>query len=100
MDNSSLTRLDRIEQKIDKMSEIVITLARAEEKLINLEIARNRQEEVNDAVDERLSEVERLSNDNEVTIRVINRIFWILVSAGLVALVGRYLSGLLPGAVI
>lgn len=100
MDNSSLTRLDRIEQKIDKMSEIVITLARAEEKLINLEIARTRQEEVNDAVDERLSEVERLSNDNEVTIRVINRIFWILVSAGLVALVGRYLSGLLPGAVI
>ena len=34
-------RLDRIEEKIDRLSETVISLARAEEKLIALESDRN-----------------------------------------------------------
>ena len=37
MNQSDKTRLDRIEEKIDRMSEAVIALARAEEKIISLD---------------------------------------------------------------
>jgi chromosome segregation ATPase len=36
-------RLDRIEDKIDKMSEAIVTLARVEEKISDLEIRREEQ---------------------------------------------------------
>jgi chromosome segregation ATPase len=36
-------RLDRIEDKIDKMSEAIITLARVEEKISDLEVRREEQ---------------------------------------------------------
>ena len=36
-------RLDRIEDKIDKMSEAIITLARVEEKISDLELRREEQ---------------------------------------------------------
>ena len=37
MNKSENTRLDRIEEKIDKLAEAVISIARAEEKIHNLE---------------------------------------------------------------
>lgn len=37
MNQTEKTRLDRIEEKIDKMAEAIIALARAEEKIITLD---------------------------------------------------------------
>ncbi len=37
MTKDEANRLDRIEEKIDKLSEAIISLARAEEKIHNLE---------------------------------------------------------------
>jgi hypothetical protein len=37
MNGDDRTRLDRIEEKIDKMTEAIVSLARAEEKIHSLE---------------------------------------------------------------
>jgi hypothetical protein len=39
MDSREKTRLDRIEEKIDKMAEAVVSLARAEEKIVEVKAA-------------------------------------------------------------
>jgi hypothetical protein len=80
-------RLDRIEQKIDKLSEVVISMAHVEEKIVSLEEHQDLMlEKIYDA-DQRYHAVERRIDSNEVTIQVINRIFWIAVTA----LTGAYL---------
>jgi len=74
-------RLDRIEQKIDKLAETVVAIARAEEKLIQLETDRTI---VNDRLNkhsDRLDNVETKVDEVEITVKVINRIFWIFVAA-------------------
>lgn len=73
-------RLDRIEAKIDKLAETVVAIARAEEKLIALEDDRKI---VNDRLNrhsDRIDSIENKVDETAVTVRVVNRIFWIVVS--------------------
>jgi len=81
-------RLDRIEQKIDRLSETVISLARAEEKLIALEGDKNFIMGRMLKNEERVDSVERKVDETNVTIRVINRLFWIVVVAAVTGAVG------------
>lgn len=83
--NTQSSRLDRIEQKIDKLSEIVISLARAEEKLVGLEAEKNTIRGRLDKHDQRIGDVERKIDESDVTLKVIHRIFWIVVVAGVSA---------------
>ena len=69
-------RLDRIEEKIDKMSEAIIALARAEEKIITLTSFSKQQSEQIQSVINRIDRVETLVNSNASTVNVINKIFW------------------------
>jgi len=73
-------RLDRIEAKIDKLAETVISLARAEEKLISLESDRII---INDRLNkhsDRMDEIETKADNTSITIKVINKIFWIVIT--------------------
>ena len=72
-------RLDRIEEKIDKMSEAIIALARAEEKIITLTSFSKQQSEQIQSVINRIDRVETLVNSNASTVNVINRIFWVIL---------------------
>ncbi len=84
-------RLDRIESKIDKLSETVISLARAEEKLIMLEEDRKIMNERLNKHSERIDEVESKVDEQTVTVRVINRIFWIAITAVIGVMAAQYL---------
>ena len=53
------SRLDRIETKIDKLSDTVVALARAEEKLFNLEASRMNILDTLEEHEERLDNVDR-----------------------------------------
>jgi exonuclease VII large subunit len=75
------TRLDRIEAKIDKLSETVISLARAEEKLISLENDKKFLMERMLKNEEKVDQIEKKVDETNVTVRVINRLFWIVVVA-------------------
>jgi low affinity Fe/Cu permease len=81
-------RLDRIEKKIDKLSETVISLARAEEKLISLENDKKFLMERMVKSEDRIDDVEERVSDMAVTVTVINRLSWIVISACAAAIVG------------
>jgi phage shock protein A len=67
-------RLDRIEEKIDKLSEAMVSLARTEEKILSMEQNhRNHYERMN-RFSEKLDSIERKVNDNKNTVDLINKI--------------------------
>lgn len=81
-------RLDRIENKIDKLSDAMVAFARAEEKLVTIE---KNNHTVNDRINQlskRLADVEKKAEENARTVNVINKIFWIFM----VAVVGAFVS--------
>lgn len=73
-------RLDRIEKKLDKMAEAIVSLARMEERMITLFSRMDRYEEQQDEVEHRLSVVEKSAGSNGQTLRFVERLFWIVVS--------------------
>ena len=83
-------RLDRIEAKIDKLSETVVSLARVEEKVISLDKEAIRTNERLDKIDSRLEQVEERVGTNDVTVKVVNKVFWILL-ASVAAAVAAYI---------
>jgi Flp pilus assembly protein TadB len=75
-------RLDRIEEKIDKLAEAMISLARAEEKLISIEKSNYTHFERMNRFSAKLDDVEKKTDDNSKTIAIINKLFWtVLVAA-------------------
>ena len=73
-------RLDRIEKKLDKMAEAIVSLARMEERMITLFSRMDRYEEQQDDVEHRLAVVEKSTGSNGQTLRFVERLFWIVVS--------------------
>ena len=72
-------RLDRIEDKIDKLSDAIISLARAEEKIHTLTSFSKQQSEQIQNIINRIDRVEIIVNTNANTIGIINKLFWMIV---------------------
>ena len=79
------SRLDRIETKIDKLSDTVVALARAEEKLFNLEASRMNIIDTLEEHEERLDNVDRRLADGDVTLNTITKLTWVIVGSALAA---------------
>ena len=73
---SQNNRLDRIEEKIDKLSEAMISLARAEEKLIQIEKNNHSAYERMNKFSEKLDRLEECVTKNSQTVQLINKLFW------------------------
>jgi hypothetical protein len=84
-------RLDRIEEKIDKLSDAMISLARAEEKLIAIEKNNHANFERMNRFSQKLDTIEDKVNDNARTVSLINKMFWIAISASLAAVASHIL---------
>ena len=84
-------RLGRIEAKIDKLAEAIISLARAEEKRMQLEEDKKFLMGKMVRLEERMEKTERVLDENSMTISAINRIFWIALSGTIATLIGAYL---------
>jgi ABC-type Fe3+-citrate transport system substrate-binding protein len=82
------SRFARIEQKLDKITDTLIALARAEEKLLNLERHRNEMLDLLDNHEERLDHHETRLNAGAVTIGAIQKVFWILLAGTIPAAIG------------
>ena len=72
-------RLDRIEAKLDQLTEVMITLARTEENLHGLKDDHNKAFERMNRLSAKLDEIERKVDDNAHTVAVINKLFWIAI---------------------
>ena len=87
MADTQNNRLDRIEEKIDKLSDAMISLARAEEKLIQIEKTNHAAYERMNRFSEKLDQLETIVTKNNQTVTIINKLFWavIVTVAGAVA---------------
>ena len=88
MNATEKTRLDRIEEKIDKMADAIIALARAEEKISNLDETTRIILKRMVAQEERLRHVEQQQADAEGTLNIVKSIAWTFVSAIITAIGG------------
>ena len=81
-------RLDRIESKIDHMSEAIIALARAEEKIVTLtEFGKQQGEQILTLIN-RVDRLEDLVRTNAATVNIINKIFWVVIAAAATGITG------------
>ena len=78
-------RLDRIEEKIDKLSDAMISLARAEEKLIAIEKSNHANYERMNRLSEKIDALDDKVNDNAHTVGVIIKLFWLALAASATA---------------
>ena len=74
-------RLDRIEEKIDKLSEAMISLARAEEKLIAIEKNNQNNFERMNKFSQKLDDIEKKVDDNARTVAIINKVVYLITVA-------------------
>ena len=84
-------RLDRIEEKLDQMTQAIIALARAEEKISTLAEFNKQQSEQIQSLINRIDRVEQLVNSNASTVNVINRIFWVIIVGLISAVTWEYI---------
>ena len=82
------SRLDRIESKIDKLAAAMISLARAEEKIIALQDDHDNMRERLNKLSIKLDEIQKAVDDNARTVGIINKV----VYAAMVAAVGAYVA--------
>tara|TARA_B110000858_G_scaffold52148_1_gene60392 strand:+ start:766 stop:1050 length:285 start_codon:yes stop_codon:yes gene_type:complete len=88
VNDTQATRLNRIEDKLDKLSDAIISLARAEEKLMGLEKFMHQQMDMLVDSQRRLELVEKQVHGNATTINIINKIFWIVMAAAATTVTG------------
>ena len=86
--NEQSSRLNRIETKLDSMSDAIISLARAEEKISTLMDIQKQQGAQILAVINRIETLDGMVRDNQSTVNVINKIFWIVLTAAAAAIAG------------
>lgn len=81
-------RLDRIEEKIDKLADAMISLARAEEKILSLQGDHENMRERLNKLSVKLDEIQKSVDDNARTVSLINKV----VYAAMVAAIGAYVA--------
>ena len=84
-------RLDRIEEKIDKMADAIISLARAEEKIQTLSSFSKQQSTQILNLINRIEDLEKTVIKNQSSLFVINKFLWIVISAVVATIASMYL---------
>ena len=86
----SLERISRIEEKIDRMTDAIIALARAEEKIVTLaDFAKQQGEQIQTLIN-RVDKIEDLVKVNNSTVIIINKLFWIVMAAAAAGVAGMF----------
>jgi len=83
------TRLNRIEEKIDKLlADALISLARAEEKIIALQEDHDNMRDRMNKLSVKLDDIQKAVDDNSRTVSLINKV----VYAAVIAAIGAYVA--------
>lgn len=82
-------RLNRIEEKIDKLSEAMIALARAEEKLVAIEKNNHNNFDRMNRFSQKLDDIEKKVDDNARTVAIINKVVYV-ISVALIGAMVKY----------
>lgn len=86
----STARFDRIENKIDKLAEALVALARVEEKMLAVEKNNNNNFDRMNRFSQKLDEIEKKVDENAHTVAIINKVVY-LISAAIIAGLVKFL---------
>tara|TARA_B100001939_G_C16609578_1_gene474503 strand:- start:197 stop:484 length:288 start_codon:yes stop_codon:yes gene_type:complete len=89
--NSNAKRLDRIEEKLDRLTDAMVAMARAEEKIIALQDDHENMRERLNKLSVKLDEIQKAVDDNSRTVSIINKIVIAAVVAGVGSLVAQWM---------
>lgn len=87
-------RLDRIEQKLDRMSEAIVQLARVEEKMNDLEVRRAEQHERMNRLSEKIDNIETHVTTLVEKVAFMQKFSWALIGT-VATVVGAILTNFL-----
>ena len=87
MADSQEQRLEKIEEKLDRLADAVVSIARIEERVATVLRQNDRFFIRMDKIEQRLDDVEAQSDVNSNTGRFIERFMWNVVAAGIGLLV-------------
>lgn len=91
--DTTQVRLDRIETKLDKMADAIISVARSEEKISTLMKDHEKMHERLNRFSQKLDDIEKKVEDNTRTVNLINKLFWIVTAALVTVLVKQFYIG-------
>lgn len=80
-------RLSRIEGKLDRLAEAMVALARVEERMVTLFRWTDSCDARVDAVEQRLAAMERQDVGRSHFFRLVDKLAWLLIGAGIAAAV-------------
>ena len=86
---SQSTRFDRIEAKLDKLAEVVVTMARAEEKISALSNDHDKMHERLNKLSAKLDDIEVKVVKNSQTTATIHKLFWVVIAAVVAAVTAQ-----------
>jgi hypothetical protein len=92
-DDQSEKRFDRIEEKLDKLSEAMVLIARTDEKLVAMEQKHAAQYERMNRFSQKLDDIDKQLTENSQVIRNLSTFFWILVTAVVGAIITQFYQG-------
>jgi len=81
-------RLSRMEEKIDKLSDAVVSIARAEEKLIQLGTLTDVLFKKIDDMNTRMVELEKTTAETKAFVSGVTKLSWVFVTGLLTGLAG------------
>jgi phage shock protein A len=81
MAETQTKRLDRIEEKIDKLADAMVSLARTEEKILSMEQQNHNNFERMNRFSQKLDDVERRVVENAHTVNIINKLAWVATAS-------------------
>lgn len=93
VEDTTQVRLDRIETKLDRMTDAIISVARAEEKISTLMKDHEKMHERLNRFSQTLDDIEKKVEDNTRTVNLINKLFWIVTVALVTVLVKQFYIG-------
>lgn len=92
MAENTNSRLDRIENKLDQLTEAMVAMARAEEKIANLQQDQNNMFERMNKHSEKLDCISDDVHSCKQTIGVINKLFWVITVAVIGSIVAQIIG--------
>lgn len=84
------SRLNRIEDKIDKLADAMVLIARTDEKLISMEQKYAAQYERMNRFSQKLDDIEKLVETNNYSVMLINKIVGAIAVAAIGAWATQY----------
>ena len=91
--NTTNGRLERIEEKLDKLTDAMVSVARAEEKIGSLMGDHEKMHERLNRLSAKLDDVQRTVDENARTVSIINKLFWAVITAIAIGLASQFMLG-------